>query len=178
MENGLLDHDHSEMDQLLAAFFAALETRDIEQSFKTLDLFWARLALHIRAEHLHLFPTLIHASEPPRQASSNGRAPTTETVQSTTAQLRGDHDFFMNELAAVMKQLRELRGQPSHDKAALQKIRERVDAIQQRLQSHNALEESQVYGWTDSLLKPEECVTLNERMQKELLRLPPRFSQA
>ncbi len=31
--------------------------------FEKLDIFWARLAMHIRAEHLHLFPVTLKALE-------------------------------------------------------------------------------------------------------------------
>lgn len=51
-----LADDHSEMDALLEEFFDALCCADVELIYQTLDFFWARLAMHIRAEHLHLFP--------------------------------------------------------------------------------------------------------------------------
>ena len=35
----LLGHDHSELDELLGAFFAAVEKGDLDQSFDTLDVF-------------------------------------------------------------------------------------------------------------------------------------------
>ena len=70
----LLGHDHSELDELLGAFFAAVEKGDLDQSFDTLDVFWARLAVHIRTEHLHLFPTLIAAVENPSSARKTAAA--------------------------------------------------------------------------------------------------------
>ncbi len=38
---------------------SALHAGDVEASHTGLDLFWARLAVHIRAEHLQLFPAII-----------------------------------------------------------------------------------------------------------------------
>ena len=57
----LLAHDHSELDALLAAAFSALAAGPVERGFEAVDVFWARLAMHIRAEHLHLFPAVLGA---------------------------------------------------------------------------------------------------------------------
>jgi hypothetical protein len=53
----VLAHDHSEIDTLTRDLLAALEEGDKLQVdklqvFARLDLLWARLAVHIRAEHL------------------------------------------------------------------------------------------------------------------------------
>jgi hypothetical protein len=45
----LLAHDHSELDGLLHAACSALAAGTVERSFETVDAFWARLAMHIRA---------------------------------------------------------------------------------------------------------------------------------
>ena len=55
----LLADDHSAVDKLLLSVRAALEAQDASRSHAALDLFWARLAVHIRAEHLHLFPAVL-----------------------------------------------------------------------------------------------------------------------
>src|SRR5262245_25232490 len=57
--NARLADDHSAIDGVLTELKTALESNDVENSHTKLDLFWARLAVHIRAEHLHLFPTVI-----------------------------------------------------------------------------------------------------------------------
>ncbi len=172
----LLAHDHSELDEVLAEFFQALAVGDAAQSFEKLDLFWARLAVHIRAEHLHLFPTLLHALES-LGPTQGGRVPSLETTQNTIAQLRADHDFFMTELAGAIKEVRRLR-EGTQDKSALvQNVREKIVAVSERLKVHNELEESDVYPLAEVLLTPVECVALNEKMQKELINLPARFSQ-
>jgi hemerythrin-like domain-containing protein len=196
----LLAHDHSELDELLAGFFRALAAGNVAQSFDKLDLFWARLAVHIRAEHLHLFPTLLAALEslgqtkeaPSRLRQGSGvpmpeshgvalaqagRGPSLETAQNTIARLRDDHDFFMSELAAAIKYLRQLRESTHHDKSSLvQNVREKIVAVSERLKVHNELEESDVYPLAKVLLTPAECVALNDKMQKELSNVPARFS--
>lgn len=172
----VLDHDHSELDDLLAGFFPALAAGEIEQSFATLDLFWARLALHIRAEHLHLFPTLLRAIEAREEPCRSAGAPSLEAAQGTLARLREDHDFFMSRLAAAVKQLRAMReGGHPEEAMLLQRVREQVEELRERLEAHNAFEESQVYPWVNSLLEPGAGVALTEKMQQELDALPPRF---
>lgn len=172
----LLAHDHSELDAELAGVFAALADGEIEQSFKNLDCFWARLAMHIRAESIHLFPTLLDASQRPRQSAD---VPGPKPVAEIIARLRADHDFFMIELAAAMRQLRELRRGDREDAAlVLARVREQMTRVSQRLETHNGLEESQVYRWAAALLGDREQETLNQRVQRELDILPPRFQAA
>lgn len=48
----VMTDDHSEIDQLIHELLGALDKKDRAQSFEHLDLLWARLAVHIRAEHL------------------------------------------------------------------------------------------------------------------------------
>lgn len=175
--NNLLAHDHSELDELLAELFAALDSGDVERSYQKLDFFWARLAMHIRAEHLHLFPAILGAFEPESQTKQR-RAPSFETAQSTIAKLHDDHDFFMRELISVIKQMRGLRENNQDASNRLLSVRETIAAVSRRLDAHNELEESEVYGWVDTLLSPSECAALNERMQKEINNLPPRFGKS
>lgn len=160
------------------SFSGPLQRAFVAQSVEKLDLFWARLAMHIRAEHLHLFPTLLHALESLGQTSEEaGRAPSLETAQNTVARLREDHDFFMSELAAAIKQLRQLPEGTDQDKSSLlQNVREKIVAVRERLKAHNELEESDVYPLAEVLLTSAECRALNEKMQKELGNLPVRFS--
>ena len=56
-----LAHDHAELGKLLGEVKAALDNKDVARTNASLDLFWARLAIHIRAEHLHVFPALVDA---------------------------------------------------------------------------------------------------------------------
>jgi hypothetical protein len=57
----LLEDDHASLGQLFAYLDEELARPDIARAFELLDLFWARLAVHIRAENLHLFPALANA---------------------------------------------------------------------------------------------------------------------
>lgn len=175
MHYELLDHDHSELEGLLAEFYRHLAAGDATHSHQTLDLLWARLAVHIRAEHLHLFRALLHMAEQPSVGTTP--RPTLEVVRAAIAQLRHEHDYFMNDIWQVLKQLRPLLA-PADGKLPLemqQSIRGQIEAINQRLLEHNRREESQVYRWADAWLSPAERAELNEKMKAELAHLPPRL---
>src|SRR5690242_4134902 len=105
-QSTLLAHDHSELDAALADFVSALADGDAPRSLDALDLFWARLAVHIRAENLHLFPALLRAADAVRGSTPDASLPQPTEIRNLVAQLREDHDFFMIELAAAVKQLR------------------------------------------------------------------------
>jgi Hemerythrin HHE cation binding domain len=172
-ETTLLAHDHSELDSALTGLVSALADGDAARSLERLDLFWARLAMHIRAENIHLFPSLLRTAEASRGSTRGTSLPEPEEMQTIVAQLRDDHDFLMNELTAAVKQLRALSrsGQPG----GLREVREKIDAVSRRLDAHNALEESRVYHWAAQLLDPPEQIALNESIRQELENLPPRF---
>ena len=87
-----LSDDHEAVSEVLKQLLTALANKDVQSSYSTLDLLWARLAVHIRAEHLHLFPAVTSRL--------------TE-AQAVVDQLREDHDFFMRELARAIGILRE-----------------------------------------------------------------------
>ena len=94
MENPtLLAHDHAELDGLLAAAFSALARGEVAGSLGSVDFLRARLAVHIRAEHFHLFPALLRAAKAQEQTSETSRHPALPAVQSTIARLQEDHDF-------------------------------------------------------------------------------------
>ena len=175
-ETTLLAHDHSELDAELAGLVSALADGDAARSLKALDLFWARLAVHIRAENIHLFPALLRTAEVSRGSRSTSGVPESKEIRKLVAQLRDDHDFFMSELAAAVKQLRALcrSGQPG----GLREVREKIDAVSRRLDAHNALEESEVYGWAALLLDPPKQIALNENIRRELENLPVRFRKS
>lgn len=177
--NDLLGHDHSDLGEILGELFAALDAGDVERSHARLDRFWARLAMHIRAEHLYLFPGILRRIEAHPQGA-DGDAPPLSKAQSAIAQLRHDHDFFMHELAEAMKLVRALRANSDARNISrqLEDLRERVAALSRRLEAHNELEETQVYRWTDTLLAPAERADLVARVRKELDNLPPRFTDA
>lgn len=164
----LLDDDHAELDGLIEEALAALDCGDLGRSHARLDLFWARLAMHIRAEHLHLFPAILRAVE-----GRQGERPSAAEARERIEELRHDHDFFMRELAAAMKLLRTLA---RDEKESLVEARAHVLAVRERLVAHNRTEEGQVYRWAETLLTPAERRVLTTRMQRELENLPPRFA--
>jgi hemerythrin-like domain-containing protein len=175
-DNDRLKQDHAELDGLLRQLNAALESNDVTRIYATLDLFWARLAMHIRAEHLHLFETILQAVNRKRGALGDDTPPI-EEAEKTIEQLREDHNFFMLELSRAVAVVRGLLANPEADVTEpLQNVRKGVHAVQQRLIKHNEIEENGVYLWTRTLLSEEEQSELAALVQKELENTPPRFS--
>ena len=82
----LLEEDHESLAQLLAELDAELAEPNIARAFALIDLFWARLAVHIRAEHLHLFPAITNA--PDSLFTGKGTLPTSEEAHSLLLRLR------------------------------------------------------------------------------------------
>ena len=160
----LLEDDHASLDQLFVELDLALAKPDTARGFELLDLFWARLAVHIRAEHLHLFPALSNAAPMP----SGRTSPTREEVEMTVGRLRADHDFFMKELAQLMKEARE--------NSAGGDFRKRLAEIRSRLEIHNQIEERQVYVWPALLFDETTVAALEEKIRLELENMPPRFA--
>lgn len=173
----LLD-DHSEVGGLIHDLLAALEGKEKTQIFERLDLLWARLAVHIRAEHLCLFPSILGALGKFSNHSSIN-APSAVQVRKVVGRLHEDHDFFMVELAKAVNAARELvKGEDDPSADQLLEIEQRVFAVSDRLQEHNRLEEEQLYLWPESLLSVDERAELSARMRREIENLPPRFSSS
>lgn len=172
----LLVEDHMELDGLLQALVEALDAGDLEATFKRLDLFWARLAMHIRAEHLHLFPaildTLTGKDAKPEEAPSSLTA-AREAIES----LRDDHNFFMDELARAVKTMRQLLTLPNDESAAseLEEVRRNILSLKDRLELHNRLEEEAVYPLPASMLEASRLSALAARLRREVENLPPRL---
>jgi hypothetical protein len=173
----LLEEDHEEVGKLLEELRAGLRSgTDAETTYGMLDRVWARLAVHIRAEHLCLFPALLRALRAPDDGQHGDIAPHAE-AESTVELLRSDHDFFMRELAAAINTLRGLMSHSArHDtEAKMEGVRRAVEAVAARLAEHNALEEERVYSWTKRLMPGEEA-QLAVDIRRELTNLPPRFN--
>lgn len=170
----LLANDHVELDGLLHALLETLDEGDREAGFARLDLFWARLAMHIRAEHLHLFPAILDASDSGRL---KGSAPSSIEAREAIDKLRDDHDFFMEELAGAVKTMRELLAEASSrsSEGRFVEVRRVVLSLKERLESHNRLEEETVYPLTALILEAAEQSTLATKMRGEIENLPPRF---
>src|SRR5436309_3446961 len=106
----LLEEDHRSLGDLFGRLRAALQRADVRDAFDLLDTAWARLAVHVRAEHLCLFPAVLGAP-----AELFGRctgAPSRDEAREIVAGLRRDHDFFMRELASAIGTMRELLSGP------------------------------------------------------------------
>ena len=172
----LLEDDHESLGQLLIDIDLALTNVNVERSFELLDLFWARLAIHIRAEHLHLFPALENVS----LSGSTGRdgRPSVEEVQRLLGSLRSDHDFFMKELAEMIRLMREMIIAEEVNQEEVDDLRKRLTTITHRLEAHNQLEETQAYEWVTLLFDAQTTADLGQRIQHELENLPPRFAGA
>lgn len=177
MVSGILEHDHEQLSELLHGLKSNLHQHEAGHGFELLDRFWARLAVHIRAENLCLFPAILNA--PSKSFSNRGGVPSFEEAKITIARLRSDHNFFMDELAKSVKMFRETIASPEntgHVLTQLATIRERVDAVSLRLESHNALEEEQVYKWPGLILGASDLQNLEAALRRELENLPGRFA--
>lgn len=175
MTSSLLEQDHAALDTLLNKLSAASARGEF---FRLLDAFWARLAVHIRAEHLCLFPAVIDAA---RARSGEGdTTPTPAEVERTVARLREDHDFFMRGLADAVNTTRALlyASDETDANAGLFGVRRTIEDLAARLEEHNALEESGVYEWAYALLDAEARGRLDEDVRRELSNLPSRLKDS
>ena len=165
--------DHAALDKVLKQLQTALRSNDLEVAHTKLDLFWARLAVHIRAEHLHLFPAVL--SSP---AAVNTSAPSPDEAQTVVSELRRDHDFFMHELARAIEITRELltAAERSIREEGLNNVKNIVLEVERRLVRHNEIEENQLYRWTTTLLNTEQQATLASQITAELRKHPQRFT--
>ncbi|MCW5960698.1 MAG: hemerythrin domain-containing protein [Pyrinomonadaceae bacterium] len=166
--NSILTADHNELDGLLEEVFKALGNHDQPEIYKTLDIFWARLAMHIRAEHLHLFKAIL-------QMEDKIEPGVRDSVKSTIAKLRVDHDFFVRELAAAIKIVRDLIFFNQDPEEKLPLVRIKVRAIVELLRTHNDTEENEIYPMAEALVDESDHSEMNDLIRSELNKLPPRF---
>lgn len=167
--------DHSEVDVLFSEALRALEEGDAALSFRRLDFLWARLAVHIRAENLSLFPAILQSASLVNGAVSS---PTLEEAQSAISELRADHDFFMRELAGVVNGMRPHALNPRNPLPPGQAVtvRQIIEEVRRRLELHNRLEEEKLYRWPAVLMSVEERRLLVNELKQQVENLPPRFS--
>ena len=172
----LLTDDHGALGDLLRQFRTGLESKDVAGSLTKLDLFWARLAVHIRAEHLHLFPAVMDGLT--SNSTQHIFSLTLSEAKMTIDQLREDHDFFMHELAQAIGSLRDiLKGIERHTaNDVLKRVSETAIEIEKRLVVHNEIEENKIYRWVSTVLSASEQADLATRIDAELANRPPRFS--
>lgn len=167
--------DHAELGDLLGQLIATLQSNDLAQIYATLDLFWARLAVHIRAEHLYLFEAILQAVGRKPDGVDDDAPPPGE-AERTIEELREDHNFFMRELSQAVAVIRGLLTDPEDLAEQLQSVRKRVNAVQERLVKHNEIEERGIYIWTRILLTQAEQSELATLVKSELENKPPRFA--
>jgi len=168
----LLSNDHRAVNDLLSQLVTALSHKDVQSSLSFLDLLWARLAVHIRAEHLHLFPAVVNRLAETRTEAGSSL----DEARALVEGLRTDHEFFMVELAREIGVLRELT--TTNDQIKLAAVGDAVRTVKQRLMTHNQIEENQIYRWVKTLLTEPEQRELASLINSELENRPPRFSAA
>jgi iron-sulfur cluster repair protein YtfE (RIC family) len=151
------------LGRLLKAAMASAEASDAKELLDSVDLFWARLAMHIRAEHHHLFPAIQQAA-----VIAEGKL---NEVPRILSELRRDHDFFMKSLAGAVK---DLRGTDGSVVTNFQHIRAVLAEIEVRLEQHNDIEEEQIYKLV-GLLNEGEMIRLGAEIRNEIANYPPRF---
>ncbi|HEU4931454.1 MAG TPA: hypothetical protein VFT48_05205, partial [Pyrinomonadaceae bacterium] len=152
-----LSDDHRAVDQVLKQLGAALHSNDTTASYSKLDLLWARLAVHIRAEHLHLVPAVLNGLS---GSTDEVAEPNLGEAKSVVENLRADHEFFMHELARAIGILREHPESEAH----LNSVRDIVLAVEKQLANHNEIEENQIYRWAGTILTEEEQINLATRI--------------
>ncbi len=168
----ILSADHEELGRLLDRAFMSLERADGPNALASIDLFWARLAMHIRAEHLHLFPVLLRSNYSTENEQKDDNS-SPNSVTNIIEQLRSDHNWFMNELASLIKQMRLFVFSERSDAIA---AIDRLETFRERLTIHDEIEEAEVYPLVEQILEPAEVLALNMRIKKELEKFPLRFA--
>ncbi|HEY3271098.1 MAG TPA: hemerythrin domain-containing protein [Geothrix sp.] len=144
--------DHREIDHLFREARAAVDQGLQTEAHRALDRIWMRLAVHIRAEHKVLFPAVAEARP---------------DLEAALKALREDHDFFMATLAAAVNVLKS----PVVNWTA---VRFATGSVQQRLATHNALEEERIYPLAEQFPE-EQRRRLAGDMARELADLPERY---
>ncbi len=167
----LLTHDHSEIDALVDKIVSLFSSGEPEPIYEAIDLFWARLAIHIRAEHLHLFPKLTESAGALDEAEA-------DELRSLIGKLHDDHNTFMRELIEAIKTMRRMIAEPDMDRQlAMDRVKDTVESVRSRLALHNEKEETNIYPLVDRLLSPAAAAALRKQMKRELKNLPPRFTR-
>ena len=133
----LLGDDHESLAKLLTELDSELKKANAARAFDLLDLFWARLAVHIRAENLHLFPAIAAAA--PSLFTGRDSSSTSVEAHNILLLLRSDHDFFMKELAEMIKATRVLAGRDEVPRCEIKELRQLMTVIRKRLETHHLL---------------------------------------
>lgn len=143
----------------------ALSVGDIAKIYRSLDLFWARLAVHIRAEHLVVFPAVLDSIESDPDKN--------EFISATLRDLRHDHDFFIRELARAVKAMR-LVPEFGNEPETIEIVTRLVEGVAARLSTHNRIEEEMIYPLAGAGSVNRET-TVASKTRAELQNMPARF---
>jgi iron-sulfur cluster repair protein YtfE (RIC family) len=164
--------DHETLAALLDDLSLALQRPDVLRAFELLDRFWARLAVHIRAENVCLFPAILNA--PAKLFVAENGFPEVNEVRAAIAKLRNDHNFFMDELGRTLKTMRGLLSAEHHEdeRQQIDNVVLRISAVASRLKEHNKLEEEKVYPWPTIVLTAGELARLHDALRFALRNLP------
>ncbi|CAN5862518.1 hypothetical protein BH18ACI4_BH18ACI4_07730 [soil metagenome] len=77
------------------------------------------------------------ANAPASRFTGKGSLATFEEAHSLLPRLRSDHDFFMKELAQIMKAAREPASRTLASRDEISALRQRMAGIVKRLETHN-----------------------------------------
>ncbi len=173
----LLSDDHADLDELFDDLLASSRAPEAtDEIYRKLDTLWARLAVHVRAEHLQLFPALLQALDA-KEGATPAALPDFEEIRSLVDRLRDDHDFFMHELAGAVKNMRLVLEDGRREDAAelVGDVYAALVGVKERLAVHNELEEARLYRWAEAIFRDARGEDLKRRLGSELENLPPRL---
>ena len=148
----------------MSALEDSLAVKEPVRIYRSLDLFWARLAVHIRAEHLVIFPAIRENTK-----TMNDHKP---YMEESFERLRSDHDFFIKQLARAIKAMR-LVPEFGNEVEIIEVVCGLVDSIKQRLAEHDRFEEDHIYPMVYGGAGDPDSIAA--RTLKELENLPPRL---
>ena len=169
----LLERDHVEIDLLYQDVVKQFDAGIRDTVLERLDMLWARLAVHIRAEHLHMFPAVLRAYA--RTGSEEKEF--VPDLASVVAQLRRDHNGFMYELAGAIKALRAVAADDQKLAGVLKDVREGLMVVKQNLDRHNRLEEERIYTLEKISMSSDDQSQLYQLISRELANMPSRFAK-
>jgi hypothetical protein len=171
----ILSDDHVELGALLMQLLRSLDESNIDEAYARLDILWARLAVHIRAENVQVFPDILRALDAQTAAGSRD-AEKSVRLRASIDRLRSDHDVFMSELKDAVKTVRTVIDERDGKLASIvpRSLRDRLGTLEGAFEDHNR-EEDSVYPMAASVLDSAEMSDLMERVRRELAALPPRL---
>lgn len=172
----LLAHDHEDLNLILEELNKVFSLKDLDKALEVLDSFWGRLAVHIRAENVFLFPALLNVLNDTEKVSHPELSDMKrKEISHMLAELIEDHNYFMKQLIPVVKKLRTLC--KNRDSTGLSEIQNSLIPVFERLEKHNEIEETQIYRQAKLLLKPAEQIELNQKIDQDLKNLPARLQR-